>query len=199
MPDSDKALQAGAGPAPEELAAPHADGLLRVLRLKPGLRFMELACGGGGLFFRAFEAMDGRGVFFAADARRGMLPGFSLRLRAFQDHPGFAAIRWVQSRPGRVSMPDASLDRLVVAQGYHAVEDRPALLREAARLLCPGGLFCLSDWRGAGDDPTPEPGPPLQRRVGERQAVEEMRQAGFSPLVSHAGFPHHWCLTARKG
>jgi SAM-dependent methyltransferase len=174
--------------------------VLQALQLKPGLRVLDVGCGTGSFFFPIFEAMQGQGVFLAAELQEEMLRRFLTRLESYSEHPGYARVEVVRAKPDRLPLPDQCADRVLLAQVYHEVEDRVAYLRELRRLLSPGGRLCLLDWRRLDEDPAlaqdPAPmGPPFEHRVAERQACDELQAAGFSLVVSHAGFSQNWCLT----
>lgn len=177
--------------------------LLQVLRLQPGLRFLDVGCGTGTFFFPAFEAMQGKGVFLAAELQEEMLRRFLTRLESYAEHPGYARVEVVRAKPDRLPLPDLCADRILLAQVYHEIHDRVPYLRELRRLLAPGGLLCLLDWRSAQEEPglaaeAAPMGPPLEHRVSEAQACDELLQAGFKPIVSHSGFGQNWCLTALR-
>jgi ubiquinone/menaquinone biosynthesis C-methylase UbiE len=166
---------------------PASAALLPLLQLKPGLRYLEVGCGAGASFFKAFELMGGVGVFLAAELQEERLRRFLTRLEAYAEHPGYMRIEVVRAKPDRLPLPDHCADRVLLAQGLPAGQEPRAYIRELHRLLSPGGLLCLCD---ACDD---EDG---AARLDERDACEALQAAGFRLLVSHAGFDRHWCLTA---
>jgi ubiquinone/menaquinone biosynthesis C-methylase UbiE len=157
-------------------------GVLQVLKPKPGQRFLDVGCGEGALFFPVFEAMQGQGVFLAAELQEDRLRSFLNRLEAYAEHPGYAHIEVVRAKPDRLPLPDACADMVLLAGVLAELGDRVAYLRELKRLLAPGGTLCLVD----------------QRPVDEALACDELQQAGFGWIVSHAGFDDHWCLSARR-
>lgn len=175
--------------------------VLQALQLKPGLRFLDVGCGSGTYFFPAFEAMQGQGVFLAAELQEEMLRRFLTRLEGYVEHPGYARVEVVRAKPDRLPLPDQCADRILLAQVYHEIDAGPAYLRELYRLLSPGGQLCLLDWRPPSEDPTlaedPAPmGPPFEHRIPEAKACDALQSAGFRLLVSHAGFGQNWCLSA---
>jgi ubiquinone/menaquinone biosynthesis C-methylase UbiE len=187
----------------ERLALLPVPEVLRALRLEPGLRFLDVGCGTGTFFFPAFEAMQGKGVFLAAELQEAMLARFLTRLESYAEHPGYSRVEVVRAKPDRLPLPAACADRILLAQVYHEIRDRVPYLRELRRLLAPGGLLCLLDWRSAAEDPdlarVERPmGPPWEHRVSEAQACDELLQAGFQLVVSHNGFGQNWCLSARR-
>jgi hypothetical protein len=59
------------------------------------------------------------------------------------------------------------------------------------------------DWRSPEEDAelakkAERLGPPLEHRVSETKALDELERVGFQWIVSHSGFCDNWCLTARK-
>lgn len=188
------------GPRRLELVPPPR--VVEALRPKPGQRFLNVGCGAGAFFFPVFEAMRGQGVFLAAEWEEEPLRRFLNRLEGYAEHPGYTRIEVVRSKPDRLPLPDGCADLVLLAQVYHLVADRRAYLLELRRLLAPGGLLCLLDWRPPAEDAavrdeSPPLGPCFTARVGEAQACAELSAAGFSWMVAHAGFSQNWCLTAR--
>jgi ubiquinone/menaquinone biosynthesis C-methylase UbiE len=192
-----------AAPADEGSAARVAllppAALIAALALKRGQRFLDADAGSGAWFFPVFEAQRGQGVFLAAQLEEDRLRRFLNRLDAYADAPGFSAIEVVRSKPDRLPLPAACADRVLLSQAYHRWRDRGAWLKELRRVLAPGGLLCLADWR-PDSDPAADGGlgPERAQRVAEAVAAHELHEAGFQPVVSHGGLTHHWCLTARR-
>jgi ubiquinone/menaquinone biosynthesis C-methylase UbiE len=110
----------------------HSDGA--------GVRVLDIACG--------------TGIQLVANARR--LPGLvqwgldlhEAMLRAAQAKAG--AIGWIGGDGAALPFADASFDFVSAQYCFHHVEDKPAMLRGAARVLRPGGQFALvniAPWR----------------------------------------------------
>ena len=189
--------------SPQRLRHVPIHQVLRVIDVRPGQRLLDLGCGTGTFFFPAFEAMQGKGVFIAAELQEEMLNRFMNRLDQYQDHQGYSAIEVLRAKPDRLPLPAACVDRVMMIQVYHEIEGRPRYLQELRRVLAPGGLLCLVDWRGREDDAALSGeavtmGPPLEQRVTEKEAVAQLQDAGFGYVVSHSGFPGNWCLTVRS-
>lgn len=185
--------------SPARLALVPPDRVLAALGLKKGMRFLDADAGPGAWFFPVFEAQQGQGVFLAAQLEEERLRRFLTRLEAYAESPGYARVEVVRCKPDRLPLPEACVDRVLLNQAYHRRRDRHAWLRELRRVLAPGGLLCLLDWRPEAD-PALEGGlgPDPAWRVPEAVAAHELQDAGFSPVVSHAGFTQHWCLSARR-
>jgi len=105
-----------------------------------GDRVLDLGCGTGELT----RALAAAGLRVAGcDISRQML------LRAPRDRAGCAG--WVQLKPGwrRLPFASAAFDVVVAASVLEYVAEPRAVLRECARVLCPGGvvLYTVPDLR----------------------------------------------------
>lgn len=113
---------------------------------RPGWRIVDLAGGTGDIAFHILDRFPQDGGappprITVADANvQMMLVG---RDRAIdRGHAG--AITWLCSEMERLPLPRASLDAVTIAFGIRNATDIPAALREARRVLRPGGRFlCL--------------------------------------------------------
>jgi ubiquinone/menaquinone biosynthesis C-methylase UbiE len=189
--------------SPRRLGLVPASRLLEVLAPKPGLRFLDVGCGTGTFFFPVFEQVKGRGVFLAAELQEELLRRFLTRLESYAEHPGYANIEVVRAKPERLPLPDGCADLVLLSQVYHEISDRRAYLRELSRVLAPGGILCLLDWRTPGEEPSlalesSPMGPPFEHRVSEVMACAELQESGFQWMVSHGGFGQNWCVSTKK-
>ncbi len=82
-----------------------------------------------------------------------------------------------------------------MANVWHEIEDRSAVLGEAMRVLEPGGRIAILDWR---PDVKPEHGPPLADRVDVSRAMEDLRSAGFTQVVSTEVGRYSWLVQGEK-
>lgn len=161
-----------------------------IAALAPGRKdvILELA-GGTGELAAAIAPRVARYVFtdFApamveAAKRRG-IPGVEYRVLDMQS----------------IDLPDASVDGVICRYGVMLVPDPALALREARRVLRPGGKLVLATWAGAKKNPwatrygpvliergllePPPPGEPGQFALGEPEEIESLaRGAGFEDV-----------------
>jgi ubiquinone/menaquinone biosynthesis C-methylase UbiE len=104
---------------------------------RPG-RVLDVGCGTGRLLRRAaasFPDADLVGVDPAADMVR----------QAEAARPADVGARFVQAAAEALPFGDASFDLVVSSMSFHHWADQRAGLREARRVLAPGGLLALGD------------------------------------------------------
>ena len=98
----------------------------------PGKATLELGCGEG----RVARDLAERGhEVTGVDASPTLLAA------AREAHAGG---RYVLADAAAVPLPDAAFDLVVAYNSLMDIEDMPGAVREAARVLCPGGRFCVS-------------------------------------------------------
>jgi ubiquinone/menaquinone biosynthesis C-methylase UbiE len=94
----------------------------------------------------------------------------------------------------RVGLPDESLDLAYLISVYHELDSPELTLRDALRLLRPGGTLGIVDWR---KEPMPH-GPPLKIRVTAQEISSSLEGAGFVELRSSERLHYHSMVVARK-
>jgi len=108
--------------------------LLDTARVRAGMRVLDLACGPG--------------VVAAVAAERGALPvglDFSPAMIALA-RAGHTGIRFEQGDAEALPFADASFDAVVANFGVHHVPEPIRALREAHRVLRPGGRVAFTAW-----------------------------------------------------
>ncbi|MGH7441501.1 MAG: class I SAM-dependent methyltransferase [bacterium] len=165
--------------------------LLAALRPRPGQRFLDLACGPGMFFFPVFEAMEGQGVFLAAEWEEEGLRRFLTRLETYVGHPGYTRVEVMRAKPDRLPLPDRCADLVLLDQDA-SPSPLVRALPELRRLLAPGGIVCLLGSIPDGIAPLGFAAPGTEQAAGA-----ELAAAGFQWRVSHTGLGGRWCLTAR--
>jgi demethylmenaquinone methyltransferase/2-methoxy-6-polyprenyl-1,4-benzoquinol methylase len=113
------------------------------LNPRPGWRVLDVAGGTGDIAFRIAEMTRARGgaaEITVCDINAQML-GEGVR-RAAEKNEG--AIQWVCGDAEKLPLPDGHFDAYTIAFGIRNVTHIDAALREARRVLKPGGRFlCL--------------------------------------------------------
>ena len=119
------------------------DAMVEWLNPQPGWRHLDVAGGTGDVAFRISEmarARGGEAEITVCDINAEML-GEGVRRAAAK---GDTAIEWVCGDAEKLPFPDAEFDAYTIAFGIRNVTHIEAALREAKRVLKPGGRFlCL--------------------------------------------------------
>ncbi len=166
--------------------------VLRQLGLTHGHEeVVDFGCGYG--TFSIAAARMTTGAIYALDIDPNMVAATAARARQL-DLSNVRAIERDFVANG-VELPADSVDYAMLFNILHA-EDVAGLLREAFRVLRPGGTLGMIHW--IHDARTPR-GPPLSIRPRPEQCAQWAAEAGFQ--VSGASIelpPYHYGLVARK-
>jgi ubiquinone/menaquinone biosynthesis C-methylase UbiE len=126
---------------------PYADDLAARIPVSPGVRILEVACGTGIVSERLRRCLAGRGTLVATDVHEPMLSVAQRQGIQGQD------ITWQQADATNLPFADASFDVVVCQFGLMFFPDRPAGIREAFRVLRPGGRFFFNVWDAIAHNP----------------------------------------------
>ncbi len=128
------------------LFEPYAADLATRIPTTDGVRLLELACGTGRVTRHLRAALPTSASLVATDLNEPMLE-FA---RAAVPDPG---ITWQQADAQALPFPDGSFDAVVCQFGLMFLPDKAQGLREARRVLAPGGLFVASVWESIAGHP----------------------------------------------
>lgn len=144
--------------------------VLERLGLRPGMRVADVGAGTGYFALPMARAVAPGGLVFAVDVQPEMLEKLRVRL---ENGP---AVALVEGDAARTTLQDGSIDLVFFANVWHEVDDRDAVLAEAARILRPEGRVAILDWRTDVQQP---PGPPLDHRIAAADVEQALRARGW--------------------
>ncbi len=108
---------------------------------RPGQHLLDVAGGTGDIAFRFLDKVNQQGNVTVLDINAAMLEVG--RDRAM-DQGRLKGLEWINGDAQKLPLPDKSVDAYTIAFGIRNVTDIPMALREARRVLKPGGRFlCL--------------------------------------------------------
>jgi ubiquinone/menaquinone biosynthesis C-methylase UbiE len=164
--------------------------VIKRLGVKPGMVVADIGAGTGFFALPFSRAVDQTGAVWAIDLQPEMLHLLEQKLRPESSTEN---IRLLQGDAAHTGLPDGVCDLAFLANLWHELDDRNAVLAEMRRILRPGGRIAILDWR---KDVTYPPGPPLDHRVAADQAEATLRAAGWPNVSSWLPGPYSYLLIA---
>jgi len=120
------------------IAMPVSGELLRVARLQPGDRVVDVACGTGVVTRAAAEQVGSTGSVTGIDVAADMIAV------ATATPAGGAPITWQEADAASLPLPDGHYDVALCQMGLMFMEDRASAVAELHRVLAPGGRVAIN-------------------------------------------------------
>jgi SAM-dependent methyltransferase len=156
--------------------------------LRPGEVVVDLGCGGGLDVFLAAAKVGPTGRAIGIDMTTEMLNLARKNAARANEGRGVPNVEFHQATIDKLPLPDASVDCVISNCVINLAPDKPAVFREIARVLKPGGRLAVSDIALKKPLP-PEIGQDLMAYVGciaGAVLIEEYRrqlaEAGFAAV-----------------
>jgi ubiquinone/menaquinone biosynthesis C-methylase UbiE len=162
------------------------DEVMKALALRPGEVVADIGAGSGYFTVRFARAVGETGRVYAVDISPDMIRHLNRRIR----DAGIRNVVTVLSEPDDPLLPDASVDRLVIVDTWHHIEDQPRYLALLTRMLKPGGQVVHIDYQKR-ELPV---GPPVSMKVAREDLVRQMEAAGFRLAAEHTFLPYQYFL-----
>jgi SAM-dependent methyltransferase len=127
----------------------YAADLTRRLAARPNERILELACGTGIVTRRLAGSLPPGATLTATDLNEAMLS--EARQIAGENH----RVNFRQADACAIPFEDASFDAIACQYGVMFFPDKPLAMREARRVLKPGGRYIFNVWDSLEHNPIP--------------------------------------------
>lgn len=156
------------------------------LELTPGMVVADIGSGTGYFNPHLAKAVGPQGKVVAVDLEPTLVAHMTKRAEA-------DGTPWVEPRLGKPNDPGLKpdeVDRVLLVDTYHHIEDRRAYFTALTRAVRQDGLLVVVDFK-SGDIPV---GPPEKHRISEAKVVEELTHAGWTQ-VQRRELPYQFVLS----
>jgi ubiquinone/menaquinone biosynthesis C-methylase UbiE len=161
--------------------------LWRRAGLRAGMCVVDVGAGSGYYTFPAGAIVGPRGRVHAVDVSPELVQLLEERARKRRR----TNVEPVLSRPHRIPLPDAIADRVLLANVLHGIP--PSTVKEAVRLLRPGGRLLDLDWKKDA-----KRGPPVARRLSATAARRTLERYGLRMVREWKFGPNHYVVMLEK-
>ena len=152
-----------------------------LIALEPGQTVLDLGCGGGIDVFLSARRVGSEGKVYGLDMTDDMLA----LARENQQKAGATNVEFLKGEIENIPLPDASIDVVISNCVINLSADKGQVLREAFRVLKPGGRFAVSDVVVRGEVPA-EVRRNMELWVG--CVAGALREEEYQRLLDDAGF-----------
>jgi ubiquinone/menaquinone biosynthesis C-methylase UbiE len=159
--------------------------VMAALAVQEGEAIADIGAGSGYFTMRLAQHVGPTGRVYAVDVDPDMIRHLHARVR----DAGVLNVVPILARPDDPLLPQR-VDRFVIVDVWHHVEDRPGYLARMKKLLKPGGQIVMIDFHKR-DLPVR---PPASMKIAREDLLKEMQVNGFELVKEHAFLPYQYFL-----
>jgi arsenite methyltransferase len=163
------------------------------LSLSPGMVVADFGAGAGFLAVAAAEAVGEDGKVYVLDIQQELLTK-ATHLAKEHHLDTLAFVRADLEAPEGSTLPESSVDVVIISNLLFQAEDKRAIVKEAYRILRNGGRMLVVDWRESFGGLGPQP----EHIFPEDQARAVAESAGFSCMQEIDAGVYHYGLIYKK-
>lgn len=161
------------------------ESILHKIGLKPGDTFLDIGCGNGYFAIPAAKIVGDKGVVYGLDISREAIDELNNQAKLL----GLTNIRLTTGDAEKVILCESCSDVAFLGIDLHDFDDPLAVLKNARRMLKPGGRLVDLDFKKIRMDF----GPPYEKIIDEATAKKLLESAGFT-IESVADIPPYTYL-----
>jgi SAM-dependent methyltransferase len=182
---------AGRWEDPERDAWQRPQGLVDALDLEPGMSVADIGTGTGYLLPYLSQAVGSGGLVYAVDVSPNMLEW--VRERAARE--SLDNVSTVAAGGARTGLASHSVDRAIMINVWHHVEQPEAYAADLLRSLRPGGRLFIVESR---PDSNEADGPPAHYRMSAQAVIKQLEQAGFTAALDAFQIDRQYVVRAER-
>jgi ubiquinone/menaquinone biosynthesis C-methylase UbiE len=159
--------------------------VMTALDVKPGEVIADIGAGSGYFAIRLAQHVGTAGRVYAVDISPDMIRHLHERVR----DAGLLNVSPILAKPDDPLLPQP-VDRFLIVDVWHHVEDQPAYLAKMKARLKPGGQIVMIDFHKK-ELPV---GPPLAMKIAREDLIRQMEAHGFRVAKEHTFLPYQYFL-----
>ncbi len=164
--------------------------VVEVMAISPGMAVADVGAGTGYFAPHLSRAVGPAGKVIAEDVEPDMVKWITERAKR-ENLPNVEGLLGGKDDP---RLAPASVDRILVVDTWHHVDDRPAFAKKLAAALKPNGAVFIVDFTM--DSPH---GPPKHARIEPNAVARDLASAGLSAeIVEDAGLPNQYIVRGKR-
>lgn len=166
-------------------------GLVDALGIRPGMSVADIGTGTGYLLPYLSRAAGSAGLVYAVDVSPNMLEW--VRERAARESLG--NVSTVAAGGARTGLASQSVDRAIMINVWHHVEQPEDYAADLLRSLKPGGVLLIVESRPEANEAD---GPPAHYRMSAQAVIQQLEQAGFTATVDPFQIDRQYVVRAQR-
>jgi cyclopropane fatty-acyl-phospholipid synthase-like methyltransferase len=160
--------------------------VMQALALREGEVVADIGSGSGYFTLRFAAHVGETGRVYGVDIDPDMLRHLNRRIR----DAGLRNVQTVLAEPNDPLLADRSIDRFVVVDTWHHIDDQAKYLGLMKKMLKPGGQVVMIDFQ---KKPLPL-GPRLEMKIAREDLIQQMETNGFRLANEHTFLPYQYFL-----
>jgi ubiquinone/menaquinone biosynthesis C-methylase UbiE len=159
--------------------------VMQALGVKDGEVIADIGAGSGYFTIRLAQHVGSTGRVYAVDISPDMVRHLHQRVHDLR----LLNVSPILARPDNPLLPQA-VDRFLIVDVWHHVENQPGYLAKMKERLKPGGQVIMIDFQKR-DLPV---GPPLAMKIAREDLIRQMEAHGFRLAKEHTFLPYQYFL-----
>lgn len=160
--------------------------VVEALGIGPGSTVVDLGAGTGYFTIHLARAVAPGGKVLAIDTEPNMVEYIGQRA----EHEGVEGVEPILATADDPRIPEASVDRILLVDTYHHIQDRGIYFGKLRKALTTGGQVVVIDYLKK----SLPVGPPPENKMSRRRVVREFQQAGYRLAGERTFLPYQYFL-----